>query len=108
MATLYDIQENGAGQVQRDLESRGINGKELVTLMYTGLVEEAGEVAGVFKRRIRKGEKDAVPASDRHLVEEIGDVLWYLVGLCYSLGFEVDDIWSKNIEKLEERYGRDY
>lgn len=108
MATLHDIQENIAGQIQCDLEARGINGKELVQLMYTGLLEEAGEVAGVFKRRIRKGSKDAVPASDEHLTEEIGDVLWYLVGLCYALGFDADQIWSNNIKKLEERYGRNY
>ena len=108
MANLRDVQENVAGQIQRDLESRGINGRELVQLMYTGLCEEAGEVAGVFKRRIRKEARDAVPASDKHLAEEIGDVLWYLSGLCYALGFELEDIWMKNIDKLEERYDRSY
>lgn len=108
MTTLRDIQENIAGQIQQDLEARGINGRELITLMYTGLLEESGEVAGVFKRRIRKEPRDAVPASDKHLAEEIGDVLWYLTGLCYALGFDLEDIWQKNIDKLEERYERSY
>lgn len=108
MATLHDVQENIAGQIQRDLEARGVNGNELVTLMYTGLCEEAGEVAGVFKRRIRKGPNDATKGSDAHLVEEIGDVLWYLAGLCYSLDFSLEDIWQNNIGKLEERYGTNH
>lgn len=108
MANLKEVQENVAGQIQRDLEQKGILGKELIQLMYTGLFEEAGEVAGVFKRRIRKGPKDAEPSRDEHLSEEIGDVLWYLAGLCYSLGFDMDDIWTQNIKKLEERYGRNY
>ena len=33
MATLHDVQENIAGQIQRDMEARGVNGKELVTMM---------------------------------------------------------------------------
>lgn len=104
MATLNDVQINVTGQILRDLESRGIEGDRLVQLMYTGLCEEVGEVAGVFKRRIRKEARDAIPASDKHLAEELGDVLWYLSGLCYALGFRLEDVWSGNVDKLEERY----
>lgn len=108
MTALCDVQENVAHQIQHDLESKGIEGNRLVQLMYTGLCEETGEVAGVFKRRIRQEARDAIPAADKHLKEEIGDVLWYLSGLCYALGFELEDIWNDNVEKLEERYGRNH
>ena len=104
MAQLCDVQINVASQIKRDLESRDIIESRLIFLMYTGLFEEAGEVAGVFKRRIRKEPRDAVPASDEHLIEELGDVLWYLAGLCYALGFDLEDVWSRNVSKLEDRY----
>ena len=108
MAHLGEVMNNVAGQIQRDLESKGINGRELVQLMYTGLFEEVGEVAGIFKRRVRQEARDVEPASDEHLIEELGDVLWYYAGLCYALDFDMEDIWFKNIKKLEERYGRDH
>ena len=107
MATLRNIQDNVLGQVQVDLVSRGISGDKLEQLMYTGLLEEAGEVAGIYKRRIRQEDRDAIPASREHLFEELGDVLWYFMGLCVAAGFDAEEIWSYNVKKLEKRYGRD-
>lgn len=77
----------------------------LATMMLLGLAEEAGEVAGLGKRLIRGYEKDLVRATPEEFESEIGDVLWYVAGLCNCLDLDLESIWAKNREKLEERYG---
>jgi NTP pyrophosphatase (non-canonical NTP hydrolase) len=72
-----------------------------VGLMYTtlGLVNEAGEVAGKVKKELRgDGEIDTAA-----LVDEIGDVLWYVASLTTCLGFTLGDVAHRNINKLSDR-----
>lgn len=71
-----------------------------------GLVSEVGEVANIFKRRMRlvgsscyKLEQEDI---DR-LKDELGDVLWYLARTCVELGIELDCIAQANIDKLRGR-----
>lgn len=66
-----------------------------------GLLEESGEVAGVFKRVFR-GDFPASELGPR-LVKELGDVLWYLSQICEDNGWQLEDIAKENIEKLESR-----
>lgn len=66
-----------------------------------GLLEEAGEVAGCFKRVFR-GD---FPASELgpKLAKELGDCLWYLTMICEDNGWSLEDIAKDNIDKLESR-----
>lgn len=66
-----------------------------------GLCEEAGEVAGLLKRECYKAQ--AVPR-DRW-VDELGDVLWYLVATATVKGISLEEIIKFNKQKLEDRYG---
>jgi len=66
-----------------------------------GLLEEAGEVAGVFKRMLR-GDYDADQAATK-LHKELGDVLWYLGQIAYDNGWKLSDIATTNLEKLQDR-----
>jgi phosphoribosyl-ATP pyrophosphohydrolase len=43
-----------------------------------------------------------------NLVEEIGDVMWYLALLADELGVSFEEIWEKNINKLRQRYPEKY
>jgi NTP pyrophosphatase (non-canonical NTP hydrolase) len=65
-----------------------------------GLVGEAGEVANLVKKTEFHGHPLGRPA----LVDELGDVLWYLAMLADEHGISFDELASHNISKLRTRY----
>lgn len=66
-----------------------------------GLTSEAGEVSGKLKKRIRDGGIDVMS-----LIDEIGDVYWYLARLCDEIGFSTESVLKRNFDKLEDRKNR--
>lgn len=65
-----------------------------------GLTGESGEVADLIKKYLFHGhdlDKD-------ELVKELGDVCWYVALLCHAIGVSLEEIMSRNIEKLKKRY----
>ena len=102
--TLQDVQRDIHNQITRDYDGRSMD--TIQQMMVLGLVEEAGEVAGIFKRVHRNFERDRSYITKEHLIEELGDVLWYLTALCDSHGITLEDIYEKNVKKLEDRYGQ--
>jgi NTP pyrophosphatase (non-canonical NTP hydrolase) len=66
-----------------------------------GLLEESGELAGVFKRLFR-GDYDIDVASQK-LAGELGDILWYVANIAADNGWKLSDILQANLEKLESR-----
>lgn len=62
---------------------------EAISYLALGLNGEAGEVAEKIKKH------------------ELGDILWYLSRLADELGFDMDDVAGRNIEKLFDRKERD-
>ena len=102
--TLTHIQDEVASQIRRDLSQH--NELALKSIMIAGLAEEAGEVAGLYKRELRNLPKDQLRCTREHYVEELGDVLWYLTGVALSQGIDLQELWDYNIQKLEERYGK--
>jgi NTP pyrophosphatase (non-canonical NTP hydrolase) len=65
-----------------------------------GVAEEAGEVAGLFKRLFRE---DYPEVPSEKLAEELGDLIWYVAELARVSGLSLSDIMSGNIAKLERR-----
>jgi NTP pyrophosphatase (non-canonical NTP hydrolase) len=43
----------------------------------------------------------------REIINELGDVLWYVSRAARELGFSLNDIAKANIEKLQDRQRRD-
>jgi len=69
-----------------------------------GMVTEAAECMDVVKKsKIYGRELDRV-----NLVEEAGDVMWYLAVLADELGISFEDMWDKNIAKLRVRFPEKY
>lgn len=68
--------------------------------MAMGITGEAGEVADVIKKHYAYNK----PLDTQHLVEEVGDIVFYLNGLLAELGVEWSTVLELNIKKLEARY----
>lgn len=104
MITLKEVNDEIVSQIARDLGHH--DELKLASIMISGLTEEAGEVAGLIKRELRDLPKDRLRCTREHFVEELGDVLWYMVGVAYTHGIALEEIWDYNVKKLEERYGK--
>lgn len=66
-----------------------------------GIGTEAGEIQDAAKKTVIYGQDlDHV-----NLVEEVGDILWYLSRLLTLVGSSFDEAMKKNNEKLKVRYG---
>lgn len=65
-----------------------------------GLCGEAGECIEIVKKRFFQGHELDV----KKLGEELGDVAWYLAVTAWVIGFNLDEIFQMNIDKLRERY----
>ena len=63
-----------------------------------GLMNEAGEVGGAFKKEIRDNVNNK-----ELIIDEMGDVLWYLTRLCDVYNIKVSELMINNISKLMER-----
>jgi NTP pyrophosphatase (non-canonical NTP hydrolase) len=69
-----------------------------------GLVTEAGEMMDAIKKsKIYGKDLDTV-----NLIEEAGDLMWYLSLLSDELHVSFEDIWERNINKLKVRYPEKY
>src|SRR5690606_17198640 len=68
-----------------------------------GLGGEAGEVADLVKKIIFHGKPltDEIRAT---FIKEAGDVCWYLAALCLALDIPLEEVFTKNIDKLMARY----
>lgn len=77
------------------------NNPEYPTL---GLTGEAGEVAN----KIKKLQRDDRTLDEMRplLLDELGDVLWYLSALCDEIGVTLEEVASNNLTKLESRERR--
>jgi NTP pyrophosphatase (non-canonical NTP hydrolase) len=69
-----------------------------------GVTGESGEFADAVKRvAIYEGVPDRA-----NMVEELGDLLWYIAYACEVLGEPLEIIARDNIEKLKKRYPETY
>ena len=69
-----------------------------------GIVTEAGELVDAMKRaKIYGADLDVT-----NLIEETGDLMWYLALLCDELRVSFEVVWDKNIRKLAARYPEKY
>ncbi|GAC1363978.1 MAG: nucleoside triphosphate pyrophosphohydrolase family protein [Ktedonobacteraceae bacterium] len=74
--------------------------RELLILTALGIAGESGEVVNALKKVLYH----AHTLNAIELGEEIGDLLWYIVLLCDTVGLSLDDVIQANVEKLRKRY----
>ena len=67
-----------------------------------GLMNEAGEVGGAFKKEIR----DRVDNTDL-ILDEMSYVLWYLTRLCDVYDIKISELMVNNMDKLFNRMSKE-
>lgn len=80
--------------------------KNEVFQLILGLIGESGEVAEKMKKIVRDQDSDFSTFDREDLGKELGDILWYLAILADYFDIPLEDIASKNIEKLASRQAR--
>lgn len=81
-----------------DLYPKNLAGTLAIAL---GLGNEAGEVQGKYKKLVRDGVID-----EAAVLDELGDVLWYIATLSRRLGVGLDYVANRNLSKLLDRERR--
>lgn len=65
-----------------------------------GLTGEAGEVSDHVKKWLFQGHE----LDTKKLINELGDIRYYLELACYALGVTMEQVEQANSEKLRKRY----
>ena len=74
--------------------------KDILINGVMGLCGESGEAIDLVKKHLAQGHE----LHKEKLVEELGDVAWYLAELATVLEVDLDTILTNNIKKLAKRY----
>ena len=94
-----DVFSQGVGKI-----SKWLNGNySRMDTAITGLTGEAGECADLWTKLKFQG-KELSEENRQKMIEELGDVCWYLASASMALGVDMDDIIRRNIEKLQARH----
>jgi NTP pyrophosphatase (non-canonical NTP hydrolase) len=77
-----------------------------VRLMHAmiGMCTESGEIQDQLKKAIFYGK----PLDRTNLIEELGDLMWYVGVMCSELNVDLGEVMEKNIAKLKKRYGEKF
>lgn len=73
--------------------------KAMIDHALHGLSSEVGEVHDIYQKIHQGHEFDL-----RHVMKELGDVLWMIAELCEAYDVDLDMVMQMNIDKLKERY----
>ena len=65
-----------------------------------GLCGESGEAIDIVKKHLTQGHE----LDKEKLAKELGDVAWYLAETATAIGYDLEDIFQMNIDKLKKRY----
>jgi len=88
-------------------ETTAIYPKEFeLSYLALGLVGEAGEIANHIKKVLRDYNGKVTDEMKKTLINELGDIEWYIARLCEFLGTTIEDVMQINFEKLESRKKR--
>lgn len=97
--TVKDV--NALNKYQTDaLRTANTKKSDLLINGVLGLNGEAGEVADLIKKWKFQGH--LIPKDD--LIEELGDILWYIAITAESIDVSLGEVAFRNIEKLKKRF----
>ncbi len=79
-------------------------GDRHVMHMGLGVAGEAGEVVDYLKKCIVNGRE----LDPQKVLDECGDVLFYMQGLLMNFDYDIEDAMNYNVRKLRKRYPEGY
>lgn len=95
------------GNAYQDLANRTLipedNVLDTITRLVLGLLGEAGEFANKYKKVFRDNNGELTAELRQHLVDELGDQLWYIAVLCTLFGYDLEVVMANNVNKLHQR-----
>jgi NTP pyrophosphatase (non-canonical NTP hydrolase) len=91
-AFIYRLQELGGDVAIQRLLTAAV-----------GISAEGGEFMEIVKKMVFQG-KPWDEHNRKHLIIELGDVMWYVMQACKALDVSLDEVISGNVEKLKKRY----
>lgn len=71
-----------------------------------GLAGEAGEICNKVKKIIRDDGGVLSDDKKKMLIDELGDVLWYVAAIAKDLKVSLDNVARSNLDKLLSRQRR--
>lgn len=74
--------------------------KEVLINGVMGLCGESGEAIDLVKKHLAQGHE----LDKEKLAKELGDIAWYLAETADAIGYELEDIFQMNLDKLQKRY----
>src|SRR5437762_9475646 len=74
-----------------------------LTYPVLGLAGEIGELINKFKKIYRDDNGAVTEKKKAEILEELGDVLWYVSEIAGAFGASLEDVAKTNIEKLAAR-----
>ncbi|GAB1421410.1 nucleoside triphosphate pyrophosphohydrolase family protein [Anaerolineales bacterium] len=78
----------------------------LIYYLTMGLVGEAGEIANKVKKILRDQNGELTEPVREAIIDEIGDVMWYMAMLCSQLNVDMSEVAQMNLAKLADRQKR--
>lgn len=77
---------------------------DAVTYNVLGIAGECGELVEEFKKAIREtGPESLTVQHQDKMIDEMGDILWYISKLAYEMDMTLEAIAQRNIDKLKYR-----
>lgn len=96
-----DYQETIKYFARQDLSGIDVSRRSLMLMNYAlGIAGEGGEVADEIKKIIFHDK----PVDHQKLINECGDVLWYIARLLTALDCTLEECMVANVNKLSQRY----
>ncbi len=80
--------------------NKNLTKKDQLINSVMGLCGESGEAIDIVKKHLAHGHD----LNRAHLIEELGDIAWYLAEAADALDIALEDVFTLNIEKLKRRY----
>lgn len=71
-----------------------------------GIASESGELCGKYKKMIRDNGFELSASVKKSLIDEAGDLAWYLSQLCTELNVSMEYVFKNNLSKLTSRKER--
>jgi len=96
----YDMGMNEYQRFSRRTVPPDMTDRDLLEMGVMGACGEAGEMIEVLKKhRFQEREFDRA-----RLLNELGDLMWYIPRVCDALGVTMTEVARANLAKLAERY----